>query len=296
MGDRPMGDGPENLVGAIEALHRYPVKSMLGETCHSLPVVATGVAGDRAWAVIDEATGKVASAKGPKLWRGLLGCAVRTLNEAGPAGAVEVTLADGTVRHAGDPALDDMLSDLTGRTVRLASVPPDGAELDRAQPAAVLAEGIDADVASDILVLGAGAPPGTFLDYAPVHLITSATLDAMSAALPGEMPVEETRYRANVVIRSPAGSPEFAENDWIGGTLRIGGEVTLRVILQTPRCAVPMLAHGDLPARQGAIRAPAERNRVEIPGFGNQPCAGVYAEVLQQGTIRTGDRVVFTPG
>ncbi len=292
-----MGDRTENLVGIIETLHRYPVKSMLGEACDSLPVTAAGVAGDRAWAVIDEATGKVASAKGPKLWRNLLSCAGRTLDEAGPAGgAVEVTLADGSVRRAGDPALDGLLTDLTRRKVHLASVPPDGAELDRAQPEAVLAEGVDADVASTILALGAGAPPGTFLDYAPVHLITSATLDGITAALPGEVPVEKTRYRANVVIRSPVGTPEFTENGWVGGTLRIGDVVTLRVVLQTPRCAVPMLAHGELPPRPGAVRATAERNRVEIPGFGNQPCAGIYAEVLRPGTIHTGDRVVFTPG
>jgi uncharacterized protein YcbX len=292
-----MGDRIEMYVGTVETLRRYPVKSMLGEACHTLSLRSTGVAGDRAWAVIDAATGKVASAKAPKLWRYLLGCTGRTLGDAGFTHAVvEVRLADGTVRRAGDPTLDSLLSDLTGRKVRLASVPPDGAELDRAHPAAVLAEGLDADVASDILVLGAGASPGTFLDYAPVHLITSATLDGITAALPGEVPVEEARYRANVVIRSPADAPDFTENDWIGGTLRFGEQVTLRVILQTPRCSVPMLAHGKLALRPGAIRATAERNRVEVPGFGNQPCAGIYAEVLRLGTIRAGDRIFFTPG
>ncbi|MGH7152512.1 MAG: hypothetical protein ACREF3_01185, partial [Acetobacteraceae bacterium] len=71
--------------------------------------------------------------------------------------------------------------------------------------------------------------------------------------------------------------------------------VALRVILQTPRCSIPMLAHGPLPARTAALRVLAERNRVDIPGFGDQPCAGVYVSVLQEGTIRKGDRVVVTP-
>jgi uncharacterized protein YcbX len=293
-----MRDQDERAVGTVAALHRYPVKSMLGETPDALAVTARGIAGDRAWAVLDEGTGKVASAKRAKLWRGLLACAGRSLGAAGQAGgtAIEIRLPDGTTHCAGDPALNDLLSALTGRRVRLASVPPEGAELDRAHPEAVLAEGLDADVASDILKLGAAAPPGTFFDYAPIHLMTSTTLDGLSAGLAGEPPIEEIRYRANVLIRSTDGLPGFPENGWVGGTVRIGAAVALRVILQTPRCAVPVLAHGDLPPRPGALRAAVERNRVEIPGFGNQPCAGAYAEVLQEGMIQIGDPVTFTPG
>lgn len=291
MGDGDMSDRDGRTIGTVAALSRYPAKSMLGETCSALAVAARGVVGDRAWAVLDEATGKVASAKRPKLWRSLLGCTARTLGDD-DAGAVEVTLPDGTVRRAGDPELDGLLSTLTGRAVRLASRPPDEAEIDRSFPEEVLAEGLGADVEFSLLTLGAGAPPGTFLDYAPLHLITSATLDSIGAALP-DGAVEPARYRPNVVIRSSSDEAGFPENGWVGGTVRIGGAVALRVILQTPRCAIPMLAHGALPPRPGALRATVERNRVEIPGFGNQPCAGVYAEVLQGGTIREGDPVVL---
>ena len=283
------------VVGTVAGLRRFPVKSMLGEAPASLALTASGVDGDRAWAVLDEATGKVASAKHAKLWRGLLACSGRTLGGTG-GGDVEVSLPDAAAHRAGDPALDGLLSALTGRPVRLAEVPPEGAALDRAHPEAVLAEGLDADVASDILVLGAAAPPGTFLDYAPVHLIATATLDGLAAAPADGDPVEDARYRANIIVRSPPGTPAFPENGWVGGTLRIGPEVELRVILQTPRCAVPTLAHGAMPPRPGALRAAAERNRVDIPGFGHQPCAGCYAEVLRDGTIQEGDLVTFTPG
>ena len=298
MGRMDLGNRNERIVGTVATLHRYPVKSMLGETCGALAVTARGLAGDRAWAVLDEATRKVASAKRPKLWSGLLACAARILgeeNQTGDGGApVEITLPDGMRRRAGDPDLDKRLSTLTGRAVRLASVPLDEAELDRSHPEALLAEGLNEDVASDILKLGAGAPPGTFFDYAPLHLITTATLDGLSAALPGDA-AEPVRYRANVIIRSPGGTPDFPENGWVGGTVRIGEAMALRVILQTPRCAIPMLAHGTLPPRPGAVRAAAERNRVEIPGFGNQPCAGIYAEVLCEGVIRKDDPVVLSP-
>lgn len=281
------------LVGSVSVLRRYPVKSMLGEAQAALAVSAGGTGGDRAWAVIDRATGKVASAKRPQLWRRLLSCRAQTLMEDVEAGQrpppVEIELPDGSVRRAGDPELDGLLSELTGRAVHLAATPHDGAALDRSHPEAVTADDLDREVGSDILTLGAAVPARTFFDYAPLHLITTATLDGLAAAL-DDGPVELERYRANIVIRTGT-TAAFPENDWVGGTLRIGGAVALRVILQTPRCAVPMLAHGALPPRPGALRAAADRNRIAIEGFGDQPCAGIYAEVLSDGVIRVGDPV-----
>lgn len=276
----------EEDAGTVESLRRYPVKSMLGEEQETLTVLARGVAGDRAWAVFDTGTGKVASAKRPKLWRELLQCAAVTTE-----GGVRIALPDGITHRAGEPALDRALSALTGRSVRLIDMPPKEAEIDRAYPEIALAQGLESDVEYSVLVLGGGAPPGTFLDYAALHLITSATLDGITALVPGEA-IEIARYRPNVVIRSPAGVTGFVENAWLDGVVRIGEEVALRVILQTPRCSIPMLRHGALPARTDALRVLAERNRVDIPGFGDQPCAGVYVAVLQEGTIRKGDRVV----
>ncbi|MGH7210918.1 MAG: MOSC N-terminal beta barrel domain-containing protein, partial [Acetobacteraceae bacterium] len=132
-----MADREGRRVGTVEMLRRYPVKSMLGEVREALTVARGGILGDRAWAVLDRSTGKVASAKRPKLWRGLLACAARTpavCHRSNDAGGVEIELPDGTIRYAGDPELDDALSALTGRTVRLANAPPDEAEIDRAYP------------------------------------------------------------------------------------------------------------------------------------------------------------------
>jgi uncharacterized protein len=66
----------------------------------------------------------------------------------------------------------------------------------------------------------------------------------------------------------------------------------LRVIALTPRCAVPTLAHGDLPRDAEALRVLSRHNRVRpLPDSDPEPCAGVYAEVLHPGRIRTGDQV-----
>ena len=61
-------------VGTVQALWRFPVKSMLGEELDASDLSEGGVVGDRAYAIRDRETGKVASAKHPKLWPDLLAC------------------------------------------------------------------------------------------------------------------------------------------------------------------------------------------------------------------------------
>ncbi|MGK5557231.1 MOSC domain-containing protein [Actinomadura kijaniata] len=259
-------------MNTVTALYRYPVKSMLGERLDTADLTATGVRGDRAWALLDRTTGKVASAKNPRLWRALL-----QARAALDGTAVRITLPDGT-RVSGDEDLSRWL----GRPVTLADTPPDGAELDRAVPEEVLAGGVTADVAVEQITIGAGAPPGAFVDFAPVHLIGTATLRATGA--------EAVRYRPNLVVDTGAA---YEENAWVGRTLRIGTAV-LRVIAPTPRCAVPTLEHGDLPRSPDALRVPARENLVEpLPGMGDRACAGAYAQVVQPGRIAVGDRAAF---
>lgn len=54
--------------GTVVSLWRYPVKSMLGEELNSSNVTERGLVGDRVYALIDQKTGKVASAKNPRKW------------------------------------------------------------------------------------------------------------------------------------------------------------------------------------------------------------------------------------
>ena len=88
-----------NAVPTVEAVFRYPVKSMLGTRVEQAEVRASGLVGDRGWALVNLQTGKVASAKRPRLWRSLLQLRAEYHGGSGcgdPAGAVTVTLPDGT--------------------------------------------------------------------------------------------------------------------------------------------------------------------------------------------------------
>ena len=53
----------EHFVGRVAELWRYPVKSMLGERRNQLSITTRGALGDRAWALREIATGRIASAK-----------------------------------------------------------------------------------------------------------------------------------------------------------------------------------------------------------------------------------------
>ena len=55
----------QKSTGKVVSIWRYPVKSMLGEELNSSYITERGLVGDRVYALIDQQTGKVASAKNP---------------------------------------------------------------------------------------------------------------------------------------------------------------------------------------------------------------------------------------
>lgn len=272
------------VVGTVRALRRYPVKSLLGEDVTASDVSRRGLADDRRLALVHRETGKVAGAKNPRVWRGLL---MLTAEALGPA--VRITAPGGKSVWSTDADADDVLSELLGHPVTLTGTAPPDAALDRAVPEEVQRGGLDARVPVEVSRLGAGSPEGTFFDFAPIHLLTTSTLDRIAESSPRKT-IEPERYRPNLVIRTPAAG--FVENDWVGRELRIGAGLALRVLVPTPRCAVPTLEHGDLPRDTAALRVPAQHNRV-VPreDLGPQPCAGAYAEVVRPGRISVGDEV-----
>ena len=89
----------EQALGAVVSLWRYPVKSMMGEELNASAVTQRGLLGDRAYALVDRADGKVASAKNPRKWPRLFdyrAAFVEPPRPGAPLPPVRLTLPDGT--------------------------------------------------------------------------------------------------------------------------------------------------------------------------------------------------------
>ena len=276
-------------VGKVASLWRYPVKSMQGEELSESELSQHGLLGDRVYALIDVAEGKAASAKNPVKWPTLFDCKALFSEQpkkgAAPP-AVKITLHDGSTTSS--PARDchQILSNALKRTVILAvadrgwmsgvhtALPPTWTGM--AEQYWPDVDGLDRrDTVTDFTL-----PRGTFFDGATVHLITLATLITLHRVYPKGR-FEPQRFRPNILVATPEDVQGFVEQSWIGKTVRIG-EVQLAITGSTGRCVMTTLAQGDLPKDNGILRTAVQQNEGNV---------GVYAQVVQGGTVKRGDRV-----
>lgn len=283
--------------GTIAELWRYPVKSMRGEQVAESEVTEAGLTGDRAYAVVDAESGKVGSAKHPRLWGRLLQCQARYL--AAPSGGdpapVGIRLPDGTETGSDDPEVDGRLSSFVGRPVRLTTVAPEGNSYLAVWPDGVMPDEYLAQVriAGDEdegtltqLANAMAAPAGSFFDVAALHLVTQASLRRLRELQPISR-FEVERFRPNVVLEGD--TAPFDENEWTGSTVHLGDDVTSPVLIPTMRCIMPTLTQGDdLPKDNETLRTLSRHNRIEIPGLGRWSCLGAYAGVATGGRVSVG--------
>jgi len=271
---------PNPTEGSVVSLWRYPVKSMLGEELSATEVTQYGFLGDRAYALIDGADGKAATAKNPRRWPTLFRFRAafieppRTGAEMPP---VRITLPDGTTAMSQQRDVNHVLSNALNRTVTLNAARREDAAPMNAEEYWPDMEGLDfRDTVTDFTL-----PQGMFFDCATVHLLTTATLERLQQLYPRGR-FEVPRFRPNIVVRTASREPDFIENGWIGHAIAIGDSVRLSVTGPCGRCVMTTLAQGDLPRDPGILRTAAQHNKVSV---------GVYAKVERAGTIRCGDGV-----
>ena len=221
---------PSQLVegGSVVALWRYPVKSMLGEEVNAVEVTERGLVGDRQFAVVDAATGKVAGAKNPRKWGNFFdfrAAYVEPPQARSTLPAVRLTLPDGKVVLSDQSDLTQILSSALGREVAFAQAPGNG------ESSGATAEEYWPDMEGlehRDTVTEWELPTGTFFDLAAVHVLTTATIDWLRALYP-EGRFEVRRFRPNIVVSTGPDRQGFVENEWIDRTIAIGDEVRLRI-------------------------------------------------------------------
>jgi len=279
------------MIGRIVSMWRYPVKSMLGEELNASHVTERGLLGDRAFAFLDPASGKIVSAKNPAKWSRMFEC--RASFTAPPVSGeklpiVRITLPDGASISNDRPDLNPVVSKQLGRDVELMSMAPQAPCLEEYWPDI---EGLaNREIVTDEGI-ASGAPAGTFFDFSAIHFLTTATLNRLHDSYP-QGRFEPQRFRPNFVIEPASGEKGFPENAWVGRTLLIGDQLRLKVLIPCARCVMTILPQGSLPKDPGILRTVAQQNRPMIAALGaSLPSVGAYASVASAGTVRVGDVV-----
>jgi uncharacterized protein len=226
------------VAASVLELWRYPVKSLLGEGLDEVEVDARGVAGDRLFAVTDR-DGRIGSGKTTRRFRHLEGLFELRARSAGERPLV--VLPDGRELSVGDPRLDRFLSERYSDELRVCeeSVVPHH-------------------------------------DDAPLHLLTTASLRWLQAALPRSV-VDRRRFRPNILL-DVAGS-DRVEDAWVGARFRLGSTV-IRILDRSERCVMTTNAQEELPKDPAVLRAVTRLN---------EACLGVFAAVEEPGRVRVGE-------
>lgn len=281
----------------VAQIWSYPVKSMVGGTVDEVALSHLGIVGDRHWAVRSHEWGGV---RGAKKIGALMQCAARETTPGVPADGVEITLPDGTVLHSSDGDVNERLSTALNHRVELVQLPADGNTAHFERGAATTDDPLgeiravfgreDNEPLPDFTVFPPEiarfeSPPGTHHDCWPLMIMSTAALRALAEALPGSN-TDIRRFRPSLVVDTgdTTGHPEFG---WSGRRARIG-DATIEFLAPCPRCVMTTLAVGP-----EAGRVPADRAVLRHIVRDLDQNLGVYARVLEPGTVRTGDELLF---
>ena len=272
-------------VGVVQELWRYPVKSMAGETLTEAVVGTGGLAEDRGWAVRETESGKVASAKQPRTYGGLLDFHA-CVEGAGPDAVVTVAGPDELAVRSDDPDHAAALTSALGRPVTLERAGVVDATYEAEWPDM---EGLVISNMTLDLPVAMSTEKTSYVDLAALHLLSTASLAALAELAPAST-VDVRRFRPNLLVDT-GDARGFVDTDWVGHELAVGDEVVVRVTDNATRCVMTTLAQGELGRDRGVLQALAAHNPQEFAGLGRSACLGVYAEVVAPGRIRTGDAV-----
>lgn len=254
------GTGESASGWAVDALWRYPVKSMAGQQMQLADVDADGLQGDRLLAVIDELSGQIMTLRSaPQL---LYAQASLPLNGPALTERVKVVFPGGTSVPAF--AAHEAASTWLGRRVKILSW-----EARRG-----------ASTGYDYFDYGFGLDYSSTASFGDtpkaLHIVSTGTLNWLESL--GHR-VDERRLRPNIVL--DLGPEPFGEDSLLGQEI-VMGPVRLSCSQATERCSL-------LDAAQPGLEpAPGLRDQVFTGRKGN---LGIYATVSTPGLLRVGDPV-----
>jgi len=258
-----------STIGTVDTLWRYPVKSMRGEKLNEAFVGFSGMYGDRVFAFRSSASPKGFPFLTAREQRKLLQYRPRFRYPDKAARPINLAEAESMA-----PGVTPVFADIPDLIVEIEA--PTGETLAIDDPALLrmLREGVS------------GAPDLTLVrsDRAMTDCRPVSLLSVQSARQLGEeigTSVDQRRFRANIYL-DLAGAGGFAENGFVGRSVRIGLKVVVSILERDPRCVMITLDPDTGESKPEFLRQVAQAHN---------GMAGVYAAVLVEGIVRKGDAV-----
>jgi MOSC domain-containing protein len=256
-------------IGTVANLWRYPVKSMRGE---ELPEVFAGYSGiycDRLFAIHDSA--------GRKGFLYLTAREQRRMLQFQPRfREPEKTLAPPNLKEAENlpPGATPVYANPADLMLDVET--PTGQKLAIDDPALLemLREGIDPKHQPSLM-----RSVRALTDCRPISLISLQSVRQLGQEIGSA--VDKLCFRANIYLDLTS-DEGFAEDRFVGRSLRIGPKATFAILERDPRCAIIVLDPETGEKNPAILKTVAQRHEGRI---------GLYAAVLVEGMIRQGDEV-----
>jgi uncharacterized protein YcbX len=259
-----------NIVGKVESLWRYPVKSMRGEEMDELFAGYAGVYADRLFAFESSASPKGFPFFTGRDQRQMIRYWARFRNPEKAARPVNLSEAEKL-----SPNLNPISADASELMVDVET--PDGKTFAIDDPALIdnLRANVDGNHALTLL-----RSDKAITDARPLSIFAVQTAKKLGEET-GEN-VDKRRFRANVYVDLSNNADGFAEDEFVGRSLRIGSKVTVAVLQRDARCMIITLDPDTAEKTPAILKAVAQAH---------EGMAGVYGAVLAEGMIRKGDAV-----
>lgn len=260
-------------IGTVESLWRYPVKGMRGEELGEIFAGFAGFYGDRIYALV--------SASGRKGFPWVTAREQRRMILYRPRfRSPEKTIAPPNLAEAEKlpPGATPLYGPTEDFLVDVETPEGETFALDDPRLLERLYDGMR-DKPDISLVRSERA----LTDSRPVSLFSVQTARALAEE--SGVAVDKRNFRANIYL-DLTNMEGFAEESFVGRSLRIGSQLTLAIVQRDPRCMVITVDP------ETAEKSPAILKAVAQSHGGN---AGLYAVVLAEGMVRQGDAVELLP-
>jgi uncharacterized protein YcbX len=258
-----------SVIGTVESVWRYPVKSMRGEELEQIFASYAGVYGDRLFAF--ESTGSHPG------FPFLTGREQRQMIRYRPRFRYpDKALQPANLREAVELSPNINPVSATADELMLDVETPNGKTLAIDDPAlmAHLRDGIETKHELRLL-----RSEKALTDCRPISIISLQSADQL--ARESGVEVDKRRFRANVYLDLNSGDG-FGEDQFVGQSLRIGSKVVVSVLARDARCMMITLDPDTAEKTPAVLKAVAQSH---------QGMAGVYGAILFEGVICKGDAV-----